>query len=480
MSFRPLVSSLLLLCAAALLGCLAEGSRAIAQSASRPPNVIVILADDMGYGDTGESGHPSIRTPNLDRMAREGQRWTQFYAAASVCSPSRAALLTGRLPIRSGMASLKHRVFFPWSKGGLPASETTIAELLQARNYATAMIGKWHLGHLPEFLPTRHGFDDWFGIPYSNDMDKTDIAKQMLRDPRPVAPFPAKGWYEPKSEWFQVPLMRGETVIERGPDQRLLTQRYTEESVDFIRRHRDTPFFLYLAFSMPHVPLFRSPDFAGRSAAGLYGDVIEELDASVGVVLDELRALELADDTLVVFTSDNGPWLKFGTLGGSAGPLRDGKSTAWEGGFRVPAFFWAPGMVSPGIVHEMSSTLDLLATIAAMTDSELPAAQLDGVDLTPLLTRDGEGGREEMFFYLGDQLAAVRRGPLKAHFLVADTDSRKVVTLARPLLFDVIQDPSERFDLAESNPGILAELTQLRAAHSASIIAVENQLVRRE
>ena len=335
----------------------------------------------MGYGDTSQSGHPSIKTPNLDRMASEGQRWDHFYAAASVCSPSRAALLTGRLPIRSGMASSKHRVFFPWSKGGIPAEEYTIAELFQDQGYETAMIGKWHLGHLPEFLPTRHGFDSWFGIPYSNDMDKTEEAKKILNSKNSHAPFPAEGWYEPQSEWFQVPLMRNDALLERGPDQSLLTQRYTDESIEFIRRNRDKPFFLYLAFSMPHVPLFRSPAFAGRSQAGLYGDVIEETDAAVGRILDALRTLHLDQHTLVVFTSDNGPWLKYETLGGSAGPLRDGKSSTWEGGFRVPTLFWAPGMIPPQVVQEMGSTLDFMATFAALTGADLPDVQLDSVNL---------------------------------------------------------------------------------------------------
>ena len=443
------------------------------------PNVIVILADDMGYGETGRNGHPSIQTPHLDRMAREGQNWTHFYAAASVCSPSRAALLTGRLPIRSGMASSKHRVFFPWSKGGLPADEFTIAELFQAQGYKTAMIGKWHLGHLPEFLPTRHGFDGWFGIPYSNDMDKTDQAKKILNRKPGADGFPPQGWYEPRSEWFQVPLMRNETVLERGPDQRLLTRRYTEESIEFIRDNRDRPFFLYLAFSMPHVPLFRSDSFAGRSQGGVYGDVIEELDESVGRILEALKTLKLDRNTLVVFTSDNGPWLKYKTLGGSAGPLREGKSSTWEGGFRVPAIFWAPGMIRPQSVKEMGSTLDFMATFAAMTGGNLPDVQSDSVNLLPVLTEGQSGIRKEMFFYMGDQLAAVRRGDFKIHFWVPDANNRKAVLLEAPLLYNLVQDPAESLDIASSNPGIVASMTRLRDNHLTHVAPAGNQLNRR-
>ena len=443
------------------------------------PNVIVILADDMGYGDTSHNGHPGIKTPHLDRMATEGQNWTHFYAAASVCSPSRAALLTGRLPIRSGVASSKHRVFFPWSKGGLPADEFTIAELFQNQGYKTAMIGKWHLGHLPEFLPTRHGFDRWFGIPYSNDMDKTDQAKKILNRQPGEDDFPTEGWYEPRSEWFQVPLMRNEIVLERGPDQRLLTQRYADESIEFIRQNRNRPFFLYLAFSMPHVPLFRSASFAGRSQAGVYGDVIEELDDAVGRILKALRALKLERNTLVVFTSDNGPWLKYKTLGGSAGPLREGKSSTWEGGFRVPTIFWAPGMIRPQSVDEMGSTLDFMATFSALTGGDLPDVQLDSVNLLPVLTEGKSGSREDMFFYMGDQLAAVRRGDFKIHFWVPDANNRKAVLLEAPLLYNLVQDPAESLDIASSNPGIVASMTRLRDNHLTHVAPAGNQLNRR-
>lgn len=449
------------------------------------PNVIVILADDMGYGDTSNNGHPSIRTPHLDRMASEGQKWTNFYVPASVCSPSRAGLLTGRLPVRSGVASLKHRVFFPWSKGGLPSAEITLAEMFKAKGYHTGMFGKWHLGHLPEFLPTQQGFDTWFGIPYSNDMDRDRATIKALAKDDASDQFPASYWYQPKSRYFNVPLMENDQILERAPDQTMLTQRYTDKSLAFIEKNRQQPFFLYLAFSMPHVPLFRSPDFVGRSTAGLYGDVIEEMDHSVGRILARLKVLDLADNTLVVFSSDNGPWLKYKTLGGSAGLLREGKSTVWEGGMRVPTYFWGSSFVKPGIVHDIGSTLDFMATFAALSGASLsgsassPAQRLDSVNLLPVLNSGKKGMRDVMFFYLGDELAAVRQGAYKAHFLEAVAGPKKFALRDQPLLFNLHKDPAEQFDIASRYPQLLEQITRLRARHLASVTPVENQLLRR-
>ena len=462
-----------------LLAFLVYAEEGVAKNEVRAPNVIVILADDMGYGDTSHNGHPAIKTPNLDGMASEGQRWDHFYAAASVCSPSRAGLMTGRLPIRSGIASSKHRVFFPWSKGGIQANEFTLAELFQSQGYETAMIGKWHLGHLPEFLPNHHGFNTWFGVPYSNDMDKTELAKQVLHKKPGDPSFPPQAWYEPRSDWFQIPLMQDEVVLERGPDQRFLTQRYTEKSLEFIRQNREKPFFLYLAFSMPHVPLFRSPAFDGQSEAGIYGDVIEEMDDAVGRILAEIRALGMEENTWVIFTSDNGPWLKYGSLGGSAGILRDGKSSTWEGGFRVPTVFWAPGTVSPRVVQDMGSTLDFMATFSALTGAALPDVTLDSFNLLPTLMGGEAGSRTEMYFYLGDQLSAIRNGPYKIHFSIPDAGNRKAVLLEEALLYHLIDDPAEQHDLAASKPDVVRAMAHLRDAHLASRVEVENQLNRR-
>src|SRR5438874_2438783 len=298
-----------------------------ADAADRKPNVVVILADDLGYGDLGCYGHPSIRTPHLDRMACEGMKFTNFYAAAPVCTPSRAALLTGRLAVRSGMASDTQRVLFPDSTGGLPASEITLAQILKEKGYATTCIGKWHLGHHPQYLPGRFGFDSFFGLPYVNDMD---------RDPK-KGPKGRAATLEPKVEYWNLPLMRDEKIVERPADQRTLTKRYTEEAVRFIGANKDKPFFLYLAHTMPHVPLFASEAFAGKSPRGLYGDVVEEMDWSTGEVLRAIRAAGVERRTWVTVTSDNGPWQTvFQTHGGSPGPLREGKGSTWEGGMREP------------------------------------------------------------------------------------------------------------------------------------------------
>ncbi len=439
-------------------------------AAAAPPNVVIIFADDLGYGDLATYGNPTIATPRLDRMAHEGQRWTSFYAAASVCTPSRAGLLTGRLPIRSGMCADTPRVLFPDSLGGLPPEEVTIAEVLKEQGYATMAVGKWHLGHLPEFLPTKQGFDSYFGIPYSNDMDKV-----------PDAPTGKALWEDPDYRHFNVPLMRDEEIIERPANQHTITKRYAEEAVKFIKEQKSGPFFLYLAHSLPHVPLFRSQEFAGRSLSGLYGDVIEEIDWSVGEVLDALRETGASDNTLVVFTSDNGPWLIFDEQGGSSGPLREGKGSTWDGGMREPAIFWWPGEVKPGIVRSMGSTLDLLPTIAALAGAETPSdRQLDGYDLSPALLGAGDSPRNEMIFYRGERVFAARVDKYKAHYMTRSGYRDKVETVhTPPLLFDLDIDPGEKWDIAGKHPEVLERIAAAVADHKASLQPVKNQLVER-
>ena len=448
-------------------------SLGLAQSASRPPNFVVIFCDDLGYGDVGSFGNPTIRTPNLDRMAAEGQRWTSFYAADSVCTPSRSALLTGRLPIRTGMFSDTRRVLFPDSAEGLPASEITIAELLKSRGYATAAIGKWHLGHLPEYLPTKQGFDSYFGIPYSNDMDAT-------------FKFSARGEYvnfmkNPKREYWNVPLMRNEQVVERPADQTTITRRYTDEALKFIGANRNKPFFLYLAHSMPHMPLFRSKNFENKSARGLYGDVIEELDANIGRVLDTLRQLKLERDTLVVFTSDNGPWAIFDEQGGSAGPLRGAKGGTYEGGMREPTIFWRPGAIKSGVVTDIGSTLDLLPTFCAMAGVQAPSDRvLDGYDLSPVLLGKGRSPRETMFYWRGSKLYAVRHGSFKAHFITQpEYGAEPAVTHETPELYNLDHDPSEKWNIAAERPDVIAEIRRIAEEHKKSIPPVENHLDKR-
>jgi arylsulfatase A len=431
------------------------------------PNVVIIFCDDLGYGDLGCFGHPTIRTPNLDRMAQEGQRWTDFYVAASVCTPSRSALMTGRLPIRTGMCSDRRRVLFPDSAGGLQPNELTIAEVLKGAGYATCCIGKWHLGHLPMYLPTSQGFDYYFGIPYSNDMDRVADS-----------PKGREAFWDPKIEYWNVPLMRNTQIIERPVDQNTITKRYAEEAVRFIRENQDRPFFVYLANSMPHVPLFASAGFKGRSLRGLYGDAVEEIDWGVGQVLDTLRELRLERRTLVAFTSDNGPWLIFNQLGGSAGLLRDGKGSTWDGGMREPTLFWWPGTIPPGVVRDIGSTLDLLPTCAKLAGARLPDdLVLDGMDISPALLGTGPSPRDVMLFYRGVRLYAVRKGPFKAHFITQPAyGPGEAERHDPPLLYHLGHDPSEKFNVAEKHPEVLAEIRRLVEAHQAALTPGQPQL----
>lgn len=433
------------------------------QGASRP-NIIIILADDLGYGDLGCYGHPSIRTPHLDRMAAEGLRFTDFYAGQSYCTPSRAALLTGRLAVRSGLAGRPgpgFHVLYPKDQGGLPSDELTIPKALKPVGYNTACIGKWHLGHLPGFLPTSHGFDYFFGLPYSNDMDASN---GKIRDAD-------SDGRNPDFHHFNVPLMRGTNVIERPADQTTLTKRYTQEAIQFIASNKTRPFFLYFAHTFPHVPLFASEQFHGKSSRGIYGDAVEELDWSVGQVLDALRREKLDQSTFVFFTSDNGPWLQKKFNGGSAGLLHEGKGSTWEGGYRVPGIASWPGKIKPGVTHEMASAMDLFNTCLHLAGADIPKDRpLDGVDLSPILFGEGKSQRDVHFYYLGDEPFAVRKGRYKAHFVTHESYSKNEPQKHDPpLLYDLQEDPSENFDIASEHADVLTELTKLFEEHRKTI-----------
>jgi arylsulfatase A len=451
------------------LGLLAGLSLGEAQPrATSHPNIIVIFADDLGYGDLASFGG-TTPTPHLDRLAREGMKLTHFYAQP-LCSPSRASLLTGCYSQRVGFPYVVGPQGPSWTADkynvGLNPAEQTLPELLKAQGYATACVGKWHLGHLPEHLPTRHGFDQYFGLPYSNDMVKSH-----------------------GSEWGDLPLIDGETTLEQNPDQSELTRRYTERAVSFIRQNRHArPFFLYLAHSMPHVPIFASKRFKGKSGQGLYADVIQELDWSVGEVLKALKANQLDKNTLVVFTSDNGPWLRQGNHAGSAGGLREGKNTTFEGGVRVPALVWWPGHVPASSTNAQPAHLiDLLPTFTQLTGAPKPTAAIDGRSILPrLLGQTNEpDGREVTYFFLGTELQALRKGRWKLHLphryehVVKPNHDGSMDAKSESLpidlsLFDLETDPGERQNVALQHPALVQELRQL-----ATRFADELQRTRR-
>ena len=423
------------------------------------PNIIIINCDDMGYGDLSCFGSPTTKTPNLDKMALEGQKWSSFYVSASVSSPSRAGLLTGRLGVRTGMYGDKKGVLFPDSPGGMPADEQTIPELLKQAGYTTACIGKWHLGHLPQYMPLQHGFDYFYGMLFSNDMSRKEQMKLGNKN------YP-----------YELVVYEQEKEVEREPDQTQLTKRLTEVATQYIRSHQKHPFFLYLAHPMPHFPVYASSRFQGTSDRGEYGDAIEELDWSVGEILQTLRQLGLDQNTWVVFTSDNGPWLPYKQAGGSAGPLRDGKNSHCEGGFRVPCIMWG-GMVKPGHITQMGSTLDLLPTCCEMAGIDLPAGvELDGVSLLNVLQDSGATPkRENFFFYRGSQLYAVRKGKYKLHYRNKSAyGNDPVVVYDKPRLYDLGTDPSEKYDIAAQHPEVVKELDEMAAAHKASFKVAES------
>lgn len=388
------------------MAALAVGSAPQAVAAKKKsPNVVVIFMDDMAYADIGPFGAKAYPTPHLDRMAKEGRKFTDFYVTQAVCSASRAGLLTGCYNVRVGIFG----ALGPKSNNGLHANEVTLAELCKQKGYATAIYGKWHLGHHKQFLPMQHGFDDYFGLPYSNDMWPYHPG---------VLHLPMK---ERLKRWPHLPLIDKNEIINTqvsGNDQELLTTQYTERAVEFIEKNRDNPFFLYVPHSMVHVPLFVSDKFKGKSGAGLFGDVMMEVDWSVGQILETLRKHKLDKDTLVVFTSDNGPWLSYGDHAGSSGPLREGKGTMFDGGCRESTLMWWPGTIPAGSVCSTPAmTIDILPTVAELIGAKLPDHKIDGKSIVNLVTgKNDKSPQEAYYFYYGQQLQAIRMGKWKLHF----------------------------------------------------------------
>ena len=402
------------------------------------PNIVVIYCDDLGYGDLGCFGNEVIRTPSIDRMASEGMKFTEFYSASPVCSPSRAALLTGRIPQRMGINS----VFFPRSFTGMPLEEITSANLLKSKGYATGIVGKWHLGHREKFLPLQRGFDEYFGIPYSNDMHSAVY-------------------------------IEGNEVVEFRPDQHFTTKTYTEKACDFIDRHAGAPFYLYLAHSMPHVPIYASPDFDGRSGNGLYADVIEEIDWSVGEVLKKLEEHGVLNNTLVIFSSDNGPWLAMRELGGSAGILREGKQFTFEGGQRVPTLALWPDVIEAGSTYEdMALMMDWFPTFAEITGAEMPSDRdYDGESILKVLNGSGVREGKEFLYYDGADLQCYRNGDWKLKLPYKGyhgSNGKKAVAPHDTLLFNLKSDPGEKINLYAEKPEKVAEMLAMMDAYRQS------------
>lgn len=422
------------------------------------PNFIIINCDDLGYGDLGCFGHPTIKTPHLDRMACEGQRWTSFYVSAAVSSPSRAGLLTGRLGIRTGMYGNKREVLFPDSPQGLPQNEITIASMLKKGGYTNACVGKWHVGHQSESMPWNHGFDYFYGIPYSNDMSKKEQALM--------------GNIHYQNE---LPFYNQQEIIEKDPDQTQFTKRLTEYAVSFIQKEKDKPFFLYLAHPMPHIPLYSSEAFQGKSIRGKYGDAVEEIDWSVGQILQTLIENGLNENTLVIFTSDNGPWLPYGLDGGSAGLLKDGKASTCEGGFRVPCIFWGNEII-PTLISGMGSTMDLLPTFCEMAGVQLLSdREYDGKSLKNTLFQKENTPHDIYPFFRGNELYAFRKGKYKIHFISrAAYGSADKTIHAVPLLYNIEEDPGEQFNIASRHPQIVQEIVQEAKKYLAGIQTKES------
>ncbi|WP_153557493.1 sulfatase family protein [Roseimaritima sediminicola] len=450
--------------------CLLFASGSAVRGETRLPNFVIIFADDQGYGDLGCFGSETIATPHIDRMAAEGRRLTNFMVASPVCTPSRAALLTGSYPKRVG---LHQHVLFPQSTKGLHPEEHTIADHLKAAGYATGCFGKWHLGHHPETLPRQNGFDVYFGIPYSNDMNHPD----NKRKPRISSD---NLWKDQESavKYWNTPLIENEEIVELPVDQRTITRRYTDRAIDFIEQHQDQPFFVYLPHSMPHIPLYVPENAYDSDPQNAYKCVIEHIDAEVGRLMDTIRELDLAEDTIVIYTSDNGPWLQFKNHGGSAGPLRAGKGTTFEGGQRVPCVVWGPGRVPAGTeCSELVATIDLLPSIASLIDRPLPEdRQIDGQDMSSCLVSETcQNPREEYLYYTSHgQIEGIRQGKWK--LLVKyprrrGNRARGEKVAPEVLLFDLDRDVGEANNLADEHPQLVQSLQQRMLQRDAEIEA---------
>lgn len=425
--------------------------------ADRPPNVVIVFTDDMAYGDVGVYGAKGYQTPHLDNMAKEGMRFTNFYVSQAVCSSSRVSLLTGCYSNRVGVVG----ALGPKSTHGIHENELTIAELCKQKGYATGMFGKWHLGHHKKFLPLQHGFDEYYGIPYSNDM-----------------------WpYHPTNKSFPpLPLFEGNEIINKNllpEDQKNLTVELTKRAVKFIDKNKDKPFFLYVPHPQPHVPLFASKKYAGNKDRGLFGDVISEIDWSVGEILKAIKNNGLNENTIVIFTCDNGPWLSYGDHAGSAGPLREGKGTAWDGGQREPCIIRWPGKIPAGHVSDVPAmTIDLLPTIAHLIGGELPKHEIDGKNIWPIIAgeKNAKSPHDAYCFYWINHLHAIRAGKWKLHFPhgYRTLNGRKGGTGGIPVryeqaktglaLYDLENDIGEKVNLADKYPEVVAKLKKLADA----------------
>lgn len=438
------------------------------EPAPKSPNIIIMFCDDMGYGDIGRYGAIQYATPNLNKLANEGMMFTQFYAGQPVCSASRAALLTGCFPNRVGISG----ALMPWAKNGISKEEKTIAEILKEKGYRTAIFGKWHLGAQQQFLPLQHGFDEYVGLPYSNDMWPVGYDGVPITDTS-----------DRKYRYPPLPLMNGNEKmkeIRTLEDQATLTTLYTEKAVDFIRQNKDKPFFLYMPQSMPHVPLAASAKFKGKSEQGLYGDVVMEIDWSIGEIMKALKQNNLDENTLVIFTSDNGPWLNFGNHAGNTGGLREGKGTSWEGGLKEPCIMRWNGVIPAGsICNKLASSIDLLPTITKLAGGKLPDHKIDGVNILPLMKGDSSANPRNTFYYYygNNQLEAVRKNDWKLMLphpgrtyegfapgrdgLPGKTNEKHQYELG---LYDLRRDEGERYDVKEYYPEVVADLQELANA----------------